>query len=403
VLMRLGGSTAPELQECREGAGAKLIMSVLHSLAAARRCSLRSRPVMELLHVSKSGGTSMCDLASHANRSNPGFDVNSNCLIPDFHDDPRWVWPRPPWVPSNLTECPFWVVYECSEWLGEQQVTCVDRQRHMAGHGWDFYANEHALHGSSPDPASAHVCPAMQSVIVVREPLARTHSHLVEMRNVFHAQATTCTLLELDAYMHYQLPPNITLFRELAPAVVDNYLTRSLLGRHAHCRPFGTLALTDLHHAALKLLSFDHLLVLPPPAATPGADSATLPQAGVADSSAQPHAAVHVQQDASLQLLRNVSAGRLLLEPGQHVEALELVMRGGMGWPHTLSEVHDRRSLEQGMEAPGSPWRFPPGSAATLLTWNQLDAQLHALATATLALDTVLLRVEQAEHAKHAA
>ena len=33
------------------------------------------------------------------------------------------------------------------------------RQRVMTEAGLDFYSNEHALHGSSPDPATAHMCP----------------------------------------------------------------------------------------------------------------------------------------------------------------------------------------------------------------------------------------------------
>ncbi len=55
--------------------------TVLLSLRRTEQCSRRLRPVMEGLHVSKSGGTSMCELARLAGRKNPGFDPAANCKV----------------------------------------------------------------------------------------------------------------------------------------------------------------------------------------------------------------------------------------------------------------------------------------------------------------------------------
>jgi hypothetical protein len=47
------------------------------------QCSHSLRPIMEGLHVSKSGGTSMCELARLAGKQNPGFNPVSHALSGD--------------------------------------------------------------------------------------------------------------------------------------------------------------------------------------------------------------------------------------------------------------------------------------------------------------------------------
>ena len=50
----------------------------------------RSKGLVELTHISKSGGTSMCRAAQYNGCSNPAFDVEANCMIKAFQDDPKW-------------------------------------------------------------------------------------------------------------------------------------------------------------------------------------------------------------------------------------------------------------------------------------------------------------------------
>jgi hypothetical protein len=46
--------------------------------------STHARRHVEFLHVSKSGGTSMCAVAQQNGCSNPRFDLDGNCLIEIF-------------------------------------------------------------------------------------------------------------------------------------------------------------------------------------------------------------------------------------------------------------------------------------------------------------------------------
>jgi hypothetical protein len=46
--------------------------------------STQARGAVELQHISKAGGTSMCGLAEANGCSNPHFDEDGNCLIQGF-------------------------------------------------------------------------------------------------------------------------------------------------------------------------------------------------------------------------------------------------------------------------------------------------------------------------------
>lgn len=75
---------------------------LLSDLRALERCSEALRPVLELLHVSKSGGSSMCELARLSNQHNPHFTPGGNCLMKGvFPDTPRWLSVKPEWVPAE--------------------------------------------------------------------------------------------------------------------------------------------------------------------------------------------------------------------------------------------------------------------------------------------------------------
>jgi len=74
-------------------------------------------------------------------------------------------------------------------------------------------------------------------------------------------------------------------------------------------------------------------------------------------------------------------------------KSAQLVVQQGMQWKQTLGEVHVRQAFRAGDLETGQ--HFPPGSRATLLSWNQHDAALHRLGTLLMRLDAALLHVEQ--------
>ena len=54
---------------------------ILLAFAGSMNCSRTVRPAVELLHISKSGGTSMCQLAVQAGLRNPSTSLDGNCLV----------------------------------------------------------------------------------------------------------------------------------------------------------------------------------------------------------------------------------------------------------------------------------------------------------------------------------
>ena len=77
---------------------------------------------MELLHTSKAGGTSMCQLAASGGLRNPGRSVNANCLVPHLADEPKWTRLLAGQDPKMV-----WPAADCSTWTTEKEVTCKER------------------------------------------------------------------------------------------------------------------------------------------------------------------------------------------------------------------------------------------------------------------------------------
>jgi hypothetical protein len=62
------------------------------------------------------------------------------------------------------------------------------------------------------------------------------------------------------------MPDDLAFWQELAPAVLDNYYVRTLLGRHFMCAPYGAISAAHAQHAVAKLLAFDMVIDLQQPA-----------------------------------------------------------------------------------------------------------------------------------------
>jgi hypothetical protein len=53
--------------------------------------STATKGVVQFFHISKSGGTNLCQSAEANGCSTEGFDERLNCLVREFGDQPRWV------------------------------------------------------------------------------------------------------------------------------------------------------------------------------------------------------------------------------------------------------------------------------------------------------------------------
>lgn len=305
---------------------------VLTSFARALSCSRASRTAFEFLHVSKSGGTSMCRLARITGHLTPAIDSGTNCMS-GSHDRPIWTReeigmrgkvegstsPRSLMAVGSLfpaisTRCPRF----------ERQITCKDRARKLTASNYTFYANERALHGGTDVPGSAGACKEMETVIVLREAATRAQSHVRETNLIYERRYNSShepALLRSRDLMEW---------RQWAPAVLDNFLARYLLGRHFLCRDFGALQEAELLGAALTLTSIDHVLVL-------GDDH-----------------------------LNNVT------------------MKAALGWMLTLAEKKARSGESKDLH---SDLGFPPDFMQELTASNQIDTLLVVLGSLYLRLD----------------
>jgi hypothetical protein len=93
----------------------------------------------------------------------------------------------------------------------------------------NFYSNERQLHGSSHNPATAHVCGDFYSVIILRDPLDHVQSLLL------NTYTNTLDFINKRLFtpwlVGFTLPNDFDVWRRMAPAVVNNYYTRTLLGK----------------------------------------------------------------------------------------------------------------------------------------------------------------------------
>ena len=125
---------------------------------------------MELLHISKSGGTSMCQLSKDAGLRNPAANINGNCLVmfciytspalpsqfitdllslggfchplpspslppslcpikvEHFYDEPKWTR-----LEAGMDASKVWPAVTCPDWITQPDVSCSDR--------WDTHVN----------------------------------------------------------------------------------------------------------------------------------------------------------------------------------------------------------------------------------------------------------------------
>jgi hypothetical protein len=76
----------------------------------------RSRGLLEFTHISKAGGTSMCRAAEYNGCANPGFDVEQNCMVKAFNDDPKWTFAQQVKVSSRSEPFDVSPHAGCAQW-----------------------------------------------------------------------------------------------------------------------------------------------------------------------------------------------------------------------------------------------------------------------------------------------
>ncbi|EFJ42748.1 hypothetical protein VOLCADRAFT_97113 [Volvox carteri f. nagariensis] len=185
----------------------QLVANISQHLFKLHHRAAQTKRIIEFFHVSKSGGTSFCQLGRMNGCRTQSFETHRNCLITYFR--------------------------------------------------FNFYANELVMHDHNRSWVGVHPCREFLNVVIFREPQSRVVSH---MQNI---------LKEYVIYYNQSLwqafnPNSVDQWRTLAVPVFDNYVVRSLLGGQAYNMPYGGTNHTHLLAAKIVTLQFEVLLSLAP-------------------------------------------------------------------------------------------------------------------------------------------
>ncbi|MEW5314254.1 MAG: hypothetical protein WDW38_005765 [Sanguina aurantia] len=294
----------------------------------------KAKPAMEYMHISKSGGTSMCHTAELNGCKTEDFDDGRTCQVFHFDDRVRWISAhfhrtqlRP--INENVTT-PEWARFGSTR--HSPVTSCAGRVQHLQENRWNFYANEYTpMGGEFQGPNSfrhVHLCKPLFNVLIFREPVHRLMSHLDFILFCYTRYVRPFN----DAYIQGR---DSAWWRQMAPAPLDNYMTRSMLGDAVFNLPTGYLQDKHMQAARLVLQQYDVLLLLSAP-------------------------------------------------PGE----MQLGFNFGLAWQVDLRARQDRSSSK--LMSPTAWRRFIPRDFASVVARHTLDAQLYAHALVLSRLDTLV-------------
>lgn len=143
-----------------------------------------------------------------------------------------------------------------SHWVkGEEafpHAPCEERARVCSDRRIPLHANEYVL-PQGPGGA-AEVCPQLINLVILRNPISRCVSNVMHLHQMFIWNNAT-----------HRFPTTFSGVANLAPRVVNNMYTRTLLGQRVFELPYDAITEQHLQAAKLKLLQFDVLLLLEEP------------------------------------------------------------------------------------------------------------------------------------------
>ena len=139
LIRRMAWSLLQVLHEadCQRSILPALIKTFSATFSATLNCSRHSRGILELLHVSKSGGTSVCQLAKEEGLYNPYSTLDHNCIVPNLDLDPKWTRRQEGEDPTRV-----WPAVDCPHWAQESEVSCSSRKASIKSAGIEFFAAE---------------------------------------------------------------------------------------------------------------------------------------------------------------------------------------------------------------------------------------------------------------------
>ncbi|GIM01132.1 hypothetical protein Vretimale_5954, partial [Volvox reticuliferus] len=230
---------------------------ILLQLYQQLKQSARQKGVLEFAHISKSGGTSFCQLARDNGCHSEDFGWG-NCLVQAFDDGPRYfnITKHKQLIAEGVeTRCA--KGFKGMRFRG-REVSCSDRRHRLKELGYSLYANEYTAVGGTTDPTLAHPCRNMLTVLEIRHPYDRVTSHL---KHAWFMYGYHCG--DDREKVYFADSHNTMHWVSLMPAVTNNYLIRSLIGEKIFQLPSGAITRDHLELAQTFLAEqYDVVLVL---------------------------------------------------------------------------------------------------------------------------------------------
>ncbi|GLC75884.1 hypothetical protein PLESTF_001700300 [Pleodorina starrii] len=233
---------------------ARLVVEMCQYLFKLHHRAAQTKRIIEFFHVSKSGGTSFCQLGRMNGCKTQSFDHRQNCLITYFRDAPRWTKAGALGKLSEKKGDPWCARY------GRQygmRWHCRARRQLMTRMRFNFYSNELVMHDHNRSWVGVHPCREFLNVVIFREPQSRVVSHMQNILKEYVAFYNESLWTAFD-------PNSPAQWRSLAVPVFDNYVVRSLLGGQAYNMPYGDVNATHLLAAKVVTMQFEVLLSLAP-------------------------------------------------------------------------------------------------------------------------------------------
>ena len=191
----------------------------------------RRTPVY-FLHISKSGGSTVCSIARSRN------DSKNGCV-------------------AVRDKSPCWVKGTGPQWENTRKhdsLGCEATEALYAEHNISWLSNEGFLGGRTVKPLESLCTGRLMYMTMLRNPFMRTHSHSQHREvDVLNKQAVN------NAPFH-----TLSVGQKMIahPPIFDNYMTRVLLGEGVYNLARGQLNATHLQAAKMQLARFDLVLSL---------------------------------------------------------------------------------------------------------------------------------------------
>jgi hypothetical protein len=194
----------------------------------------------------------MCWVAKKAGCTTQNFAMSWNCRIKEFGDTPIWTVKGFLDPHTGKTHHPFFSRGWPHRPANDQLDSCSQRAAYLKQAGYNFFANELYLVNGLRSPVGSTPCDDFVNTIVLRNPVRRMLS------NLKHIAAY---------YVNMKAPPphGLAAFNETAPAVLDNYTIRMLLGHWIYDLKLGGIHEAHLELAKLRLQQFDVVMLLERP------------------------------------------------------------------------------------------------------------------------------------------